>query len=434
MIDAYLLWSIFAFFGLQVLAAFFSLSETALLSLTRSQIAELRENSDEDINARRLTTMLEDPRRFLIFILAGNTLVNVLSATVAALATSHILDNDAKLEWIVYLIQGVAVTAVLLVMGEIVPKFTAVRNPYRWSLRLATPLAMFNVLLWPITAVMAPLAEWIARALGVEKKKLWVSEEEVKTLLEVGEEHGALEKTERDMIHSIFELGEISVREIMVPRTDMIAVDVKTSLADVLALLRKCGHSRLPVFEERIDNVIGILHVKDLMTYYPFKDEVDLKRIIRAAHFVPEAKTIDELLKQFQEQRVHMSIAVDEYGGTAGLVTLEDVIEEIVGEIQDEHDAERTLWTRLDENTVLIDAKLDVEAVNDVLGEDVIPIDDDFDTLGGFILAELGDFPEMQTRVEFHNYEFVVEEVRRHRIGRIRVIRREAITNKTDDH
>lgn len=433
MIDAYLIWSVIAFFGLQLIAAMFSLAETALLSLTRSQIAELREQADENINAQRLTKLLDDPRRFLIFILAGNTVVNVLSATVAALATSRILDHAAELEWVVYIIQGVVVTAVLLIMGEIIPKFTAVRNPYSWSLRLATPLAMFNVLMWPVTAVMAPLAEWIARSLCVEKKKLWISEEEVKTLLEVGEEHGALEKTERDMIHSIFELGEISVREIMVPRTDMIAVEVHTPLATVLELLRKCGHSRLPVFEERIDNVIGILHVKDLMTYYPFKDEVDLRRIIRAAHFVPEAKTIDELLKQFQDQRVHMSIAVDEYGGTAGLVTLEDVIEEIVGEIQDEHDAERSLWSRIDENTFLIDAKLDVEAVNDVLGEDVIPIDDDFDTLGGFILSELGDFPEQQTRVEYHNYEFVVEEVRRHRIGRIRIIRREAIASKPDD-
>ncbi|MBL0060885.1 MAG: HlyC/CorC family transporter [bacterium] len=434
MIDAYLLWSIFAFLGLLVFSAFFSASETALFSLTRTQISELLEDSEDDPRARILANLLKDPRRVLIVLLTGNTTVNIMAATIAAMATSRIVDHFAVSHWVVFVLQGVVVTLAVLIFGEILPKYLAVRNPLKLSLAIAGPLSFIGFLLTPITMLITPIAEWVARALGVEKKKLWISEEEIKTLLEVGEEHGALEKTERDMIHSIFELGEISVREIMVPRTDMIAVDVKTPLADVLALLRKCGHSRLPVFEERIDNVIGILHVKDLMTYYPFKDEVDLKRIIRAAHFVPEAKTIDELLKQFQEQRVHMSIAVDEYGGTAGLVTLEDVIEEIVGEIQDEHDAERTLWTRVDENTVLIDAKLDVEAVNDVLGDDVIPIDDDFDTLGGFILAELGDFPEMQTRVEFHNYEFVVEEVRRHRIGRIRVIRREAIANKNDDH
>lgn len=235
------------------------------------------------------------------------------------------------------------------------------------------------------------------------------------------------------MIHSIFELGEITVREIMVPRTDMIAIEVNSPLSKVLEIAREKGHSRLPVFEERIDNIIGILHVKDLMQFYPFDGAVNIRKIIRPAQFVPEAKTIDELLKQFQDQRIHMSIAVDEYGGTAGLVTLEDVIEEIVGEIQDEHDAERALWMRVDEQIVVIDAKVDVETVNEVLGEDVIPIDDDFDTLGGFILSELGDFPQAQTRVEFHNYEFVVEEVRHHRLGKIRVIRREAIENKHDD-
>lgn len=427
MIDAYVLWSVVVFFLLQIVAAFFSLAETALLSLTRSQISEIKELAEENVHAARLDRLLGDPRRFLIFILAGNTVLNVLSATVAALATSHILEGNSDLEWIIYVVQGVAVAAVLLIMGEILPKFTAVRNPYAWSLRIATPLAFFNTLLWPVTALMVPVAEWVARALGVEKKKLWISEEEIKTLLEVGEERGTLEKAERDMIHSIFELGEITVREIMVPRTDMIAIDVSSPLTKVLDVSRTSGHSRLPVFEERIDNVIGILHVKDLMQFYPFDKEVDLRKVLRPAQFVPEAKTIDELLKQFQEQRIHMSIAVDEYGGTAGLVTLEDVIEEIVGEIQDEHDAERALWTRIDEETVLIDAKVDVETVNEVLGEEVIPIDDDFDTLGGFLLSELGDFPLAQTRIEFHNYEFVVEEVRHHRLGRIRVIRRTAI-------
>lgn len=432
MIDAYLIWSVIAFFLLQLVAAFFSLAETALLSLTRSQIAELKENAEENLSAHRLTKLLSDPRRFLIFILAGNTIVNVLAATTAALATARILAGHQELQWLVYVIQGVVVALILLIMGEIIPKFAAVRNPYQWSLRIAMPLAFFNILLWPVTAIMAPLADGVARLFGVEKKKLWISEEEIKTLLEVGEEHGALEKTERDMIHSIFELGEISVREIMVPRTDMIAIDVETPLAKVLDILRKCGHSRLPVYEEKIDNVIGILHAKDLMTFYPFDEEVNIKKVLRTAHFVPEAKTIDELLKQFQDQRIHMSIAVDEYGGTAGLVTLEDIIEEIVGEIQDEHDAERPLWSRINEQTIVMDAKVDVETVNDVLGEDVIPIDDDFDTLGGFLLSEIGDFPEVQARVEYHNYEFIIEEVRRHRLGRVRIIRREAIESQTE--
>ncbi|MBK6766241.1 MAG: DUF21 domain-containing protein [bacterium] len=247
--DAFLFWSVIAFFALQLIAAFFSLAETALLSLTRSQIAEIKENAEENMSALRLTKLLGDPRRFLIFILAGNTIVNVLAATTAALATSRILAGHEELKWLVYVIQGVVVALILLVMGEIVPKFAAVRNPYKWSLRIATPLTFFSYLLWPVTAVMMPLADGIARLFGVEKKKLWISEEEIKTLLEVGEEHGALEKTERDMIHSIFELGEITVREIMVPRTDMVAIEVSTPLSKILtscvsAVIRGCRSTK----------------------------------------------------------------------------------------------------------------------------------------------------------------------------------------------
>ncbi len=432
MIDSYLVWSFIAFCGLIFFSALFSASETALFSLTRSQISEILSGASDDSRARILGKLLQDARKLLITLLTGNTIVNIMAATVAALATSRIVNQFAVGDWVVYVVQGIIVTLVILVFAEILPKFVAVRNPLKLSLIIAGPLTLISVLLSPLTMLITPVADGIARSLGVEKKKLWISEEEIKTLLEVGEEHGALEKTERDMIHSIFELGEISVREIMVPRTDMIAIEVNTPLAKVLEILRKCGHSRLPVFEERIDNVIGILHAKDLMTSYPFKEEIDLKKIIRAAHFVPEAKTIDELLKQFQEQRVHMSIAVDEYGGTAGLVTLEDVIEEIVGEIQDEHDAERALWVRVDENTVLIDAKLDVETVNEVLEDDVIPVEDDFDTLGGFLLAEIGDFPEAHTQIEYHNYDFIVEEVRHHRLGRIRIVRHQAIANSSE--
>ncbi len=429
MIDAYFLWSLLAFCLLLVFSAFFSSSETALFSLTRSQIRELMEESSDDPASKVLAKLLKDPRRLLINLLIGNTIVNIMAATVAAIATARVVSHFNASPWIVFVVQGLAVTIALLVCGEIIPKFAAVRNPLKWSRAIAGPMTLFDKLLYPFALVITPIADGVAKTFGVEKRKLWISEEEIKTLLEVGEEHGALEKTEREMIHSIFELGEISVREIMVPRTDMVAIEVRTPLTKVLEILRQCGHSRLPVYDERVDNVIGILHAKDLMTFYPFDEEVDLKKVLRQAHFVPEAKTIDELLKQFQEQRIHMSIAVDEYGGTAGLVTLEDIIEEIVGEIQDEHDAERPLWTRIDEHTTLFDAKVDVETVNDVLGDDVIPIDDDFDTLGGFLLSEIGDFPEAHARVEYHNYEFIIEEVRRHRLGRVRIIRREAIEN-----
>ena len=429
--DPFFIWSAVAFFILVLLSAFFSSSETALFSLTRSDIEEISHRKNES-NAGRLVRLLEDPRKLLIILLSGNTIVNILAATVTAMATSRLMGGGQFAPWIVYTVQAVLVTLVLLIAGEFLPKFMAIRNPVSWSLAIATPLTIVKFCMMPITVVMFPISEFLARGLGVQRRKLWITEEEIKTLVEVGEEHGALEQSEKEMIHSIFEFGDRVVREIMIPRTDMVCVSVDTSFEDVLDILQSKGHSRLPVYEERVDNIIGILHSKDLMSLYPFTQSLDLHKILRNPFFVPEGKRIDELLKQFQNERIHMAIAVDEHGGTAGLVTLEDVIEEIVGEIQDEHDKERPLWKQIDENTYVIDAKLDVDTANEVLGEEILPENEDFETLGGFLLEQLGDFPEVNTRIEFHNYEFVIEEVSLHRLGRVRVIRHEAFKESDD--
>jgi putative hemolysin len=418
------LWGVITFFALVALYAFFSSSETALFSLTRSQMDDLAKRADA--NARRLLHQLSNPRRLLIVLLTGSTVVSILAATVAAMITSQIA-GEATDRWLFYLLDVVVVTLILLIAGEILPKLVAIHDPLRWSLRVSEFLSILTWVLTPVIALLLPFTEAVARTLGIEKRRLWISEDEIKTLVEVGEEHGALETSEKEMIHSIFEFGDTTVREIMVPRTDMVCLDVKTPLSTVLEVIHTSQHTRIPIYDDSIDNILGVLHTKDLLIHYPFENNFDLRRALRRAIFVPEGKMIHELLKQLQEQRVHMAIVVDEYGGTAGLVTLEDVIEEIVGEIQDEHDAERPLWTRLDDRTVVVDAKLDVETVNSILGADVIPTEQDFETLGGFLLAELGDFPEVKTSVEHHNFEFVIEEVRAHRLGRVRIVKREAL-------
>lgn len=423
------IWGMIAFFGLVGLYAFFSSSETALFSLTRSQVDDLTKRTDGP--ARRLIQQLSNPRRLLIALLTGSTVVSVLAATVAALLTSRIM-GDARGTWLFFVLDVAVVTLVLLIAGEILPKLVAIHDPLRWSLRVSGFLSILTWILTPVIAVLLPFTEAFARTLGIEKRRLWISEDEIKSLVEVGEEHGALETSEREMIHSIFEFGDTTVREIMVPRTDMICLDVSTPVATMLEVIQSSQHTRIPIFDSSIDNIIGVLHTKDLLIHYPFEENFDLRKAIRRAIFVPEAKLIHELLKQLQEQRVHMAIAVDEYGGTAGLVTLEDMIEEIVGEIQDEHDAERPLWTRVDERTVVVDAKLDVETVNSVLDAHVIPTDQDFETLGGFLLSELGDFPEAKTSVEYHNYEFIIEEVRGHRLGKVRIVKREALAESAE--
>ncbi|MDD5088825.1 MAG: hemolysin family protein, partial [bacterium] len=341
------------------------------------------------------------------------------------LLTHHLLGAKGHVAWLAFAIEVAVVTLLILAAGEVLPKLAAIRNPMKWALAIAAPVAAVDWLLRPVILLLMPVTDFVARALGVEKRRLWVSEEEIKTLVEVGEERGVLEKSERELIHSIFEFGDTTVREIMIPRTDMICMDVNTPLEKLLELVRESQHSRIPVFEESVDNIIGVLHTKDLLLHYPFEGEFNLRGILRQPIFVPETKLIHEVLTMFQEQRLHMSIAVDEYGGTAGLVTLEDVIEEIVGDIQDEHDVDPPLWKRLDERTVVADARLDVETINEILGDHVIPTDQDFETLGGFLLAKLGDFPEAETAVEHHNYQFIIEEINSHRLGRIRIVRRE---------
>ncbi len=416
-----------AFFGMLVISAFFSASETALFSLTRAQVDELSRR--KDAAAMRVTKLLGDPRKLLIVLLTGNTIINIMAATLAALITARLV-GDASAAWMVFAVQVVAVTLVIVVMADILPKLAAIRNPVSWSLKASPLITFVGLLLSPLVAVLLPLTDSVARLFGVEKRRLWISEDEIKTLAEVGEERGVLESSERELIHSIFEFGDTTVREIMVPRTDMRCLEVNTTVPELIKFIKESEHTRIPIFNGTIDNIIGILHTKDLLLKHPFDEAFDLRGMLRPATFVPESKLISELLKQFQGQRLHMAVVVDEYGGTAGIVTLEDVIEEIVGEIQDEHDAERPLWTKVDDRTVVADAMIDVETVNQVLGADVIPTDQDFETLGGFLLAELGEFPEARTTVDFHNFEFVVEEVRGHRLGRVRIVRREVQTEQ----
>jgi putative hemolysin len=429
-ISPFLMWGGIVFFVMVAIAAFFAAAETALFSLTRAQIDELSER--KDLKSERLNKLLSDPRRLLVVLLSGSTIVNIIAATIAAVVTARLLERAGEVAWLAFVIQVVVVSLIILMAGEIFPKLTAIRDPMKWAIRWAGPVNAASWLLKPIVLLLLPFTDSIARTLGVEKRKLWISEEEIKTLVEVGEEHGAIEKEERELIHSIFEFGDTTVREIMVPRMDMICLDVGTSTNKLLETVHTSQHTRIPIFERGIDNIIGILHTKDLLLHYPLDADFNLRRILRRPSFVPEGKLIHDLLKQFQDERLHMAIVVDEYGGTAGLVTLEDVIEEIVGEIQDEHDAERPLWTRVDEQTVVADARMDVETVNEVLDDHVIPTDQDFETLGGFLLGELGSFPEAKTSIEYHNYVFTVEEVKAHRLGKVRIVKREPIPESAE--
>ncbi|RMG66474.1 MAG: HlyC/CorC family transporter [Calditrichaeota bacterium] len=408
------------FLVLLALSAFFSGSETAYFSLSAGTLESF--SHSQDTAEQRVAQLMKTPRQLLITIVLGNTLANVTTASVAAILTTRICQTLGVDQRIGVMVDVLVVTLVLLITSEILPKVIAVRSPRRFSCRASRLLSFFFYLLFPISLFFARFTNFMQQKIGFAEDKTLLSEEELKTLVEVGEEHGTLQKEEKEMIHSIFEFGETTVKEIMVPRPDMVCVEAGSTLNDLMKLFKSKMHSRIPVYKERIDNIIGILYVKDLLPYLTrrSKERIQLEKLVRPAYFVPEQKKIDELLREFQSQRTHMAIVVDEYGGVAGLVTLEDIIEEIVGEIQDEYDREAPLFTRLDENTYRVDGRMSLEEVNEELHLN-LPTEEGVETISGFILSLLGSLPKENDTVEYNGYRFVVERVARNRILKVRI-------------
>jgi len=288
---------------------------------------------------------------------------------------------------------------------------------------VSLPVRGLVLALLPASFLFEKITKGLTVLFRLKGESAFVNQEELKTLFEIGEEQGALDTTEREMIHSIFEFRETMAREIMVPRMDMVCIDQDASFRDALALLAEKKHSRIPVFRETVDNIVGILYVKDLLPVLHEK-HFDLKEVMRKAYFVPGSKYIDELLREFQTERTHMAIVVDEYGGTAGLITLEDVIEEIVGDIRDEHDREAPLIRRLSSQSWMADGKIAIHDLNERMGLD-LPGGEDYESLGGFILNRVGSIPEEKDVIEYGGYRFVIEKIHRQRIKKVRIIRGE---------
>ncbi len=405
-----------------VASAFFSGTETAFFSLSDLELGRLREEGRR--RSRRVLKLMDDSRKLLITILVGNTVVNIIAAIDATVLVTRLSRTYHFSEGLGIFLEVVVVTLIILIFSEITPKIIAVRNSLRFALFAAPIIEMVYIVFYPVSAVLERFTDLFKRTFGIRGGTEFFSEEEIKTLIELGEEKGTIQSEERMMIDSIFEFGETTVKEIMVPRIDMVCIEVHSTLRDLIRLIRERGHSRIPVYEDRIDNIRGIIHVKDLIPILdrPSKD-VKLANLARPAYFVPESKKIDDLLREFQRQKVHMAIVVDEYGGTAGLVTLEDIIEEIVGEIQDEYDREQPLYQVVAPNVFLVDGRMPIEELNEVLPEPIeMDEDEDFETLGGLIYHITERIPQRNERIRYGNYEFIVEDIVRQRIKKVKVV------------
>ncbi|MCH7886358.1 MAG: HlyC/CorC family transporter [Candidatus Marinimicrobia bacterium] len=415
---------------LMLISAFFSSSETAYFSLKASRIKELAEENGK--GTKRLLNLLREPRKLLITILTGNTIVNVAIASLAALMALDVAQYYGIEKNIVIIAEIIIITIAVLIISEVTPKLAAVRRAEKIAKFFALPLSFVHLILQPIAKIIYGFTDFVLKAMGVEKKMVNLDENEIRTLVDVGEEKGTLEKEEHKMLHGIFELSDTKVREIMVPRTDVIMLSIESSLNEAIKVVRKSKFSRIPVYRESVDDIVGILYSRDLLPFIEKKDsEGSLSAVIKPVFYVPETKMIDELLREFQDKRRKLALVVDEYGGLSGLVTLEDILEEIVGEIQDEHDDEEPIFKRISENLLDADAKWDLDDAEDELGIS-FPKEEGYDSLGGFLFHQFGEIPEKGQKISHSGVVFKVLEVHSNRIIRVKIDTKDKITDVED--
>ena len=410
-----------ALLGFIILSAFFSGSETALFSLNKLQLKKMQKEDGDNWRVKSIVRLLDDPQRTLISILIGNMFVNISATSLATYLAIVFFGNIG-----IGIASGIMIFTIL-VFGEIVPKSLAVANADKISKRVARPIEIISLVLFPLIKFFKMIIGALYYLFGKKslKVKKEITQEDLITLIDAGKDEGVIEEEEKKMIKNIFEFGDTMVKEVMIHRVDMACIPSDTKLNSILKLIKKMGHSRIPVYEKTIDNIIGILYAKDLLgiyeKWYISKEKFDLKQIMREVYFVPENKKIDELLDIFQKDRIQIAIAIDEYGGTAGLVTMEDVVEEVVGEIIDEYDKEIKIFEIIEDNTIRADGNISIEEINEILGVE-IP-ENGFETLGGFIFDLLGRVPKKGETIKYHNLKMIIEQVAKNRIRKVKMIK-----------
>lgn len=418
--------------------AYFSMAEAALTSVRRSWVRMLTEQKHR--LAPYLMMFTNEPSRFLSTIQVGLNLLGFLASAVAATNLAEplrqlLLPLEQSTGWSM---QGLSVVIVAsltafayVIFGETVPRSIAITHAERVALATVAPLVFFDRLFAPPIWGVNLTTRLVLKLFGIQMHRLApvVSEEELRVLVEAGEEQGVIEEQEKEMIQSIFEFTDTIAREVMTPRVDIKAVPATATGQELIKLVRETGHTRIPVYEGSLDNIIGIIHAKDLLRYCETGGKFSLREVMRPAFFVPESKRVVELLQDMRRQRTHMAILQDEYGGTSGLVTLEDLVEEIVGEIQDEYDVEPEPQVEtLPDGSLLIDAKLHLDDASELLG--IALESEEFDTLGGYVFGQLGHQPTEGETVRVDGWELRVHAIEGHRI---RLVQATRVAEETQD-
>ncbi len=396
-------------FFLFIFSAFFSGSETALMSMDTMRIKYLAEKNRP--GARKLAEILARPDKVLGAILVGNNLVNIMVSVFATTLFIDFFGQRGELLTIVIL------TPLLLVFAEVCPKTYAAQYPEKISFTVLHPIRFFVWLLRPVTWLVGGVSKLLTHFLHGEADRPLISEDEIRSIIEYGEHAGAVGKEKRRMLHGVIDLSEIRVRDVMVPRTEVVGIEVNTSFSEVVKLAAQAHHSRFPVYAGDLDRVVGIIHSKEILNYLDRPEEFSLSGLARPPYFVPEAKPIEALMQAFRTKHLHLAVVVDEYGGVEGICTLEDIVEEIVGEIQDEYDEEEILVTKLGSDLYLVDGSTAIRYINRRFGLSLS--EEHVTTLAGFLLRSLGSIPEEGDVCEVAGAIFTVREVVDRRIEKI---------------
>ncbi len=432
--------------ALTALEAFFVAAEIALVSVRRSRVDQLVDEGSS--GGRRVRRLLDDPGRFLAVSQLGLTVIGFFASAFAAVSLAHELASF--LVGLGMAVETADVTALVIVtvllalftivFAELVPKMLALAHAERFAIALAGPVDVLGRLLGPLIALLTGLTRALVRPFGGDvSKEGQITAAELKLIVERGGEEGILEAEEEQMIHAVIELGDSRVHEVMVPRIDIVGLDADVDLETAVDRIIEEGHSRLPVWEGSVDRVLGILYAKDLLPFLKKAsgERPSVRSLLRPPVFVPESMSIDDLLHEFQRRKVHLAIVGDEYGGTAGLVTIEDLLEEIVGEIQDEYDEEEEMVVRVDDDSIRFDGRASVDEIGDAwedLDLDHLLEDrDEYDTIGGLVFHRIGGVPTPGDVVELDGVTITVESTDGRRVSKVLVTRRRAAADQADD-
>lgn len=410
--------SIVILLGLLATSALISGAEVAFFALKSQELDELKKQ--ESRKAKLIENFLLKPKELLATILIANNFVNVGIIILATYVSAALFDFQG-IEWLQFLVQVIIITFLLLLFGEVLPKVYANNNAVSFATFMATPLKFLEKTFKPISILLVASTRIIDKR--AKNKGHNLSVDDLSNALELtSEEHE--NKEEKKILEGIVKFGNTDVKQIMRSRIDVIALDINTNFSQVLKTIKKTGFSRIPIYQESFDNIKGVLYIKDLLPHLNEKPEFNWSGLLREVFFVPENKKIDDLLNEFQEKKIHLAVVVDEYGGTSGIVTLEDIIEEIVGDISDEFDDDDLIYSKLDNSNYVFEGKTalnDVYRILNIDGEDFEAAKGESDTLAGFILEITGNIPNKGDQISFNNYNFTVEGVNKRRVTRIKI-------------